>query len=91
MNHFRNHFLETRLTAWLFFVREKSGSHRYVAMTRDLKARLSKHNRGEVRHTAKHRPWRIDIDIAFRIKDKASVYEACLKSHAAREYAKRHF
>lgn len=31
----------------------------YVGITEDLKARLLKHNSGEVPHTAKNRPWQI--------------------------------
>jgi predicted GIY-YIG superfamily endonuclease len=32
--------------------------HFYTGITDDLRARLSKHNSGEVAHTAKYRPWR---------------------------------
>jgi predicted GIY-YIG superfamily endonuclease len=33
--------------------------HFYVGFTEDLRARLQRHNAGEVPHTAKFRPWRI--------------------------------
>lgn len=30
----------------------------YVGLTDDLDARLAKHNKGDISHTAKYRPWR---------------------------------
>jgi len=64
---------------------------RYVGLTEDLKSRLAKHNRGEVPHSAKYVPWRIDSAHAFTDREKASHFERYLKSHAGREFAKRHF
>ena len=63
----------------------------YVGLTDDLKLRLERHNNGEVSHTAKRRPWRIDSAQAFTERDKAAKFEAYLKSHSGREFAKRHF
>ena len=65
--------------------------HRYVGSTCYLAARLTKHNAGEVPHTAKFRPWRIQTAIAFDSKDKAITFEDYLKSGSGREFAKRHF
>jgi putative endonuclease len=60
-------------------------------VTRDLEERLARHNRGEVSHTAKHAPWRIDVAIAFHDEAKARAFEKYLKAHSGRAFAKRHF
>lgn len=35
---------------------ETGGPHHYIGMTGDWRARLAKHNAGEVAHTSKFRP-----------------------------------
>ena len=64
---------------------------RYIGSTADLKARLAKHNAGEVPHTSKFKPWRIQTATAFDSKEKAFAFEDYLKSGSGREFAKRHF
>jgi predicted GIY-YIG superfamily endonuclease len=44
---------------------QQSGDHHYVGLTDDLKARLAKHNQGEVPHTSKFRPWALKVAVAF--------------------------
>jgi putative endonuclease len=63
----------------------------YTGLTRDLKHRIKQHNRGEVRATANHAPWRIDVAIAFHDASKAASFEQYLKSHSGRTFSKRHF
>jgi predicted GIY-YIG superfamily endonuclease len=63
----------------------------YVGLTDDLKDRLRRHNTGEVTHTAKHRPWKVEVALAFNDRTKASDFEVYLKSHSGRAFAKRHF
>jgi predicted GIY-YIG superfamily endonuclease len=46
----------------------------------DLNARLAKHNAGEVTHTKKFRPWKIESYFAFEAKEKASRLMWCLKT-----------
>ena len=65
-------------------------THRYVGSTQDLYARRAKHNAGEVPHTLKFKPWRIQTAIAFDCKEKAVAFEDYLKSGSGREFAKRH-
>ena len=48
-------------------VDEATGTHFYIGCTEDLKSRLEKHNKGDVPHTAKFRPWRIKNAIAFDV------------------------
>ncbi len=64
---------------------------RYIGHTADLRERLSKHNKGDVQHTAKFRPWKIETYIAFDSEEKAYAFEAYLKTHCGRAFAKRHF
>ena len=64
---------------------------RYIGSISDLKSRLAKHNAGEVPHTSKFRPWRIQTAIAFDNKEKAVAFEDYLKTGSGREFSKRHF
>ena len=54
-------------------------THHYTGVTEDLHARLAKHNAGEVPHTSKFKPWRIQTAIAFDGKEKACAFEKYLK------------
>ena len=64
---------------------------RYIGCTADLKSRLAKHNAGEVPHTSKFKPWRIQTAIAFDSKEKAVAFEDYLKTGSGHAFAKRHF
>ena len=64
---------------------------RYIGSTSDLSARLSKHNAGEVPHTSKFRPWKVEAYFAFETKEKAVAFEAYLKTGSGHAFAKRHF
>ena len=66
-------------------------THHYVGLTQDLQTCLAKHNAGEVPHTSKFKPWRIQTVIAFDSKEKATAFEKYLKTGSGREFAKRHF
>jgi len=72
-------------------VSEANPERHYTGITTDLKARLAKHNRGEVSHTSKHVPWRIEVVIAFRDEEKARAFERYLKSSSGRAFSKKHF
>ena len=63
----------------------------YVGMTENLRARLAKHNAGEVPHTSKYRPWRLRTYIAFDDEQRAIAFEKYLKSGSGRAFAKKHF
>jgi len=71
-------------------VSDSDKSHHYTGLTDDLDARLKAHNSGQVPHTAKNRPWRIETAIAFRSREKAAAFEKYLKSHSGRAFAKKH-
>ena len=63
--------------------------HYYVGITGDLRARLKKHNAGEVPHTTKYRPWTIKTYIAFADDQQAIAFEKYLKSPSGRAFAKK--
>jgi len=62
----------------------------YVGVTRDLRARLKKHNAGEVSHTPKYVPWTIKTYIGFADEKQAFAFEKYLKSPSGRAFAKKH-
>ncbi len=63
----------------------------YVGMTEDLKARLAVHNAGGSPHTSKFKPWAIETAIAFTSREKATAFEAYLKTGSGHEFRYRHF
>jgi predicted GIY-YIG superfamily endonuclease len=58
-------------------------------LTDDLADRLRRHNAGEIRHTAKFRPWRIKSAIAFTDRARAAALERYLKTASGRAFAKK--
>ncbi len=72
-------------------VSESRPNSHYTGLTTSLSCRLKAHNRGQDPYTAKFRPWRIDVAIAFRDRTKAVAFEDYLKSHSGRAFAKKHF
>jgi putative endonuclease len=67
---------------------ENPGRH-YVGATRDLRARLQKHNAGEVSPTSKYSPWVIRTYLAFTDEERAFAFEKYLKSASGRAFAKK--
>ncbi|MGN6489152.1 MAG: GIY-YIG nuclease family protein [Devosia sp.] len=61
----------------------------YVGVTSDLRARLKRHNSGEVPHTSKFGPWRIKTYLAFSDEAQAFAFERYLKSASGRAVAKK--
>ncbi len=75
---------------YVYILQSQSDSERfYIGLTEDLKARLKKHNAGEVPHTAKFKPWRVKSAIAFTSRDRAADFEKYLKSSSGRAFAKK--
>ena len=60
----------------------------YTGMTDDLRARLRKHNAGEVSHTSKYAPWEIKTYLAFSDPDQALAFGKYLKTASGRAFAK---
>ena len=61
----------------------------YTGCTRDLRARLIRHNNGDVTHTSKWKPWRIKTYIAFSDQEKARSFESYLKTSSGRAFQKK--
>ena len=66
---------------------ESHPDQRYVGLTDDLKARLTKHNEGDVPHTSKFRPWALQAYCAFPGRQQAAAFERYLKSGSGRAFA----
>jgi len=63
----------------------------YTGFTRNLQARLLKHNQGGCADPSRYRPWRIETAVTFRSEKKARAFEKYLKTGSGREFARRHF
>ena len=63
----------------------------YTGMTGDVSSRLEYHNRGQVKHTSKYRPWKIKNYVWFENETKARLFEQYLKTGSGRAFTKRHF
>lgn len=61
----------------------------YTGATSDLKRRIAEHNAGRSSHTAKYMPWQLVWYCAFPDKQRALAFEAYLKSHSGRAFAKK--
>jgi len=72
-------------------VSESNPERRYTGVTDNLDSRLKAHNAGQLPYTSRHKPWFIDIAIAFRSRRKARDFEIYLKSHSGRAFASKHF
>ena len=64
---------------------------RYIGVTSDVAARVSAHNAGQNRSTARWLPWGIDVTIEFRTERMALRFEKYLKSGAGHAFAVSHF
>lgn len=64
---------------------------RYIGLTGDLKARLARHNAGEVPHTSKFSLWALKTYTAFLTREQAAQFELYLKSGSGRAFANRHY
>jgi putative endonuclease len=62
----------------------------YTGVTADLAARLAAHNAGRCSHTAKYRPWGVDVIVKFADEERALKLERYLKTGSGVEFARRH-
>jgi putative endonuclease len=68
---------------------KKAPDRFYFGFTEDLGSRLKAHNQGKDLYTSKYKPWRVKTAIAFTERQKALDFEAYLKTHSGRAFAKR--
>jgi predicted GIY-YIG superfamily endonuclease len=64
--------------------------HTYIGLTSDLKKRLTAHNNGQSKHTAKYRPWKIKAAVWLEDDEKALALEKYFKSSSGRAWIKKH-
>ena len=64
--------------------------HYYTGVTSDTGGRLAAHNAGHGVHTAKYRPWKIDVVLEFPNERRALAFERYLKSGSGVALAQRH-
>ncbi|MGD2173845.1 MAG: GIY-YIG nuclease family protein [Candidatus Brocadiaceae bacterium] len=77
---------------YVYLIRSKSRPGKtYIGITEDLEARLKAHNEGSSAHTARFRPWKLEVALAFQQDEKAEDSEEYLRSGSGRAFAKRHF
>ena len=62
---------------------------RYVGATADLRERISDHNSGKSRHTAKFKPWELVTYVAFSNRAQAEQFERYLKSGSGHAFANK--
>jgi putative endonuclease len=82
--------LDEIVMKYVYILESLEAEHFYIGITDDLRARLAKHNAGEVPHTSKYRPWRLKSYIAFSDEARAIAFEKYLKSGSGRAFAKKH-
>lgn len=75
---------------YVYILRSQSHSEQeYTGASENLRQRLEDHNAGKSKHTTKFRPWRLLWYCAFPEKISALAFEAYLKSHSGRAFAKK--
>jgi len=74
---------------YVYILESVDSEHFYVGITDDLRARLAKHNAGEVPHTSKFKPWLLKTYVGFSDKARAAKFEQYLKSASGRAFAKK--
>ncbi|ULL01200.1 GIY-YIG nuclease family protein [Bradyrhizobium sp. I71] len=74
---------------YVYILESLRSLHFYVGITDYLRARLAKHNAGEVPHTSKFGPWRLKTYVAFSNAKQAVAFERYLKSASGRAFAKK--
>jgi len=63
----------------------------YVGFTDDLDRRLGEHNEGFSKYTKPYIPWKLEVFIGFRNKQKAKDFETYLKQGSGYAFARKHF
>ena len=75
---------------YVYLLRSESRPEKtYIGFTNDLKIRLAAHNAGQSTHTARFRPWRIEIYVAFADDETARAFEAYLKTSSGKAFASK--
>jgi putative endonuclease len=74
---------------YVYILQSEIDDHFYVGVTSDLRARIAKHNAGDVSHTSKYKPWTLKTYLGFSDEAQANAFEKYLKSASGRAFAKK--
>jgi len=75
--------MQNELTYHVYLIRSINHPHKYYkGYTTNIARRLSEHNQGKVKSTAKYKPWQQQTVVSF---------EKYLKSHSGRAFSSKHF
>ena len=81
----------TLIRVWHYvYILENGIGRQYVGSTENVKSRLQKHNKDEVPHTSKYKPWNLVHASMFPTKKQALEYERYLKSGSGTMFRYRH-
>ena len=76
---------------FVYVLRNRESPPRYyTGVTGNVTSRHAEHNAGGCIHTAKYRPWTIDVVIEFPDETRAIAFERYLKSGSGVAFAQRH-
>ena len=75
---------------YVYILQSQKDNSYYTGQTDDPKARLVKHNNGEVIYTSKKRPWKLVWFCGFLEKEKAIAFEKYLKVGSGFAFARKH-
>lgn len=62
----------------------------YTGVTSAVAKRLAEHNADSCHHTARYRPWSVDVVVEFGDERRALAFERYLKSGSGVAFAHRH-
>jgi putative endonuclease len=74
---------------YVYILQSLDSEHFYVGITDDLRKRLARHNAGDVPHTSKFKPWRVNTYVGFSDEKRAVEFEQYLKSPSGRAFARK--
>ena len=66
----------------VYILQSQKNRNLYMGYTSNLKSRIEQHNRGELYHTKKYRPWKLIYFEGYISKKDAYSREQSLKRHA---------
>jgi len=67
---------------FVYLLRSEKDNNFYIGQTNNVLTRLTKHNRGEVRSTAKRTPFKFIGCIEFSSRKEALKFEKLIKLHS---------
>ncbi|MEM8955153.1 MAG: GIY-YIG nuclease family protein [Verrucomicrobiota bacterium] len=66
---------------------EKRPLRTYVGFSEELRGRLEDHNAGRNGSTKPFRPWKLEVYLAFSVREKALGFERYLKTASGKAFA----